>query len=138
MRIKQAGLAVYGFGEQKTPKAFVRACDRFIYTEVFKPADQTIYSQESKNSNEFTSSQNISTEGKLGLSEDISRKIKEAYETVAGDDGKANIGTVVFQIQKLDSSFDARNYGYKKPVDLFKSMKVFEIEDNYMTILPLD
>ena len=26
---------VYGFGEKKTPKPFVAACDRFIYTEIF-------------------------------------------------------------------------------------------------------
>ena len=35
-RIRQSGLTVYGFGEQKTPKAFVRACDRFIYSEVLR------------------------------------------------------------------------------------------------------
>jgi len=27
---------VYGFGEQKTPSAFVSACDKFIYTEVLR------------------------------------------------------------------------------------------------------
>ena len=31
-RIREAGLAVYGFGEKKTPKPFVAACDKFIYT----------------------------------------------------------------------------------------------------------
>ena len=33
-RIREEGMPVYGFGELKTPKAFVSACDRFIYTEV--------------------------------------------------------------------------------------------------------
>jgi uncharacterized LabA/DUF88 family protein len=32
-RIRESGLVVYGFGEQKTPKPFVAACDKFIYTE---------------------------------------------------------------------------------------------------------
>src|SRR3954468_8277946 len=32
-RIRESGLTVYGFGERKTPKAFVSACDKFIYTE---------------------------------------------------------------------------------------------------------
>ena len=27
---------MYGFGEQKTPKPFVVACDKFIYTEVLR------------------------------------------------------------------------------------------------------
>ncbi|MBI2348397.1 MAG: NYN domain-containing protein, partial [Deltaproteobacteria bacterium] len=30
-RIREAGLIVYGFGEKKTPKAFVGACDKFVY-----------------------------------------------------------------------------------------------------------
>ena len=35
-RLREAGLVVYGFGEQKTPKPFVVACDKFIYTEVLR------------------------------------------------------------------------------------------------------
>ena len=33
-RIREEGFPVYGFGERKTPQAFVSACDKFIYTEV--------------------------------------------------------------------------------------------------------
>src|SRR5882757_5504806 len=32
-RLRESGLTVYGFGERKTPKPFVVACDKFIYTE---------------------------------------------------------------------------------------------------------
>ncbi len=32
-RIRESGLTVYGFGERKTPKPFVAACDKFIYIE---------------------------------------------------------------------------------------------------------
>jgi hypothetical protein len=35
-RIREAGQVVYGFGERKTPKPFVAACDKFIYTEILK------------------------------------------------------------------------------------------------------
>ncbi len=38
-RIREAGLLVYGFGERKTPKAFVSACDKFIFTEVLRSKD---------------------------------------------------------------------------------------------------
>ncbi len=27
---------MYGFGEKKTPKPFVAACDKFIYTEILR------------------------------------------------------------------------------------------------------
>src|SRR5512145_268609 len=32
-RIREAGIFVMGIGEKKTPKAFVNACDLFVYTE---------------------------------------------------------------------------------------------------------
>ncbi len=35
-RMREEGLIVYGFGERKTPDAFVQACDKFIYTEVLR------------------------------------------------------------------------------------------------------
>src|SRR4029078_11781191 len=32
-RLRESGMTVYGFGERKTPKPFVAACDKFIYVE---------------------------------------------------------------------------------------------------------
>lgn len=39
-RIREEGLTVYGFGEQKTPSPFVSACDKFIYTEILRRRGQ--------------------------------------------------------------------------------------------------
>ena len=36
-RLREQGLDVYGFGEQKTPESFRQACRRFIYTENLLP-----------------------------------------------------------------------------------------------------
>ena len=38
-RIRESGLIVYGFGEKKTPRPFVVACDKFIYTEILRKSD---------------------------------------------------------------------------------------------------
>src|SRR5471032_3233488 len=35
-RLREEGMTVYGFGEEKTPKPFVKACDKFIYTEILR------------------------------------------------------------------------------------------------------
>ena len=40
-RIRESGLVVYGFGEPKTPEAFVSACDEFIYTDKSKPLESS-------------------------------------------------------------------------------------------------
>jgi hypothetical protein len=38
-RLREEGLVVYGFGERKTPDAFVQACDKFIYNDVLRMAE---------------------------------------------------------------------------------------------------
>ena len=35
-RLREEGLTVYGFGEQKTPLAFVASCDRFVHLELLR------------------------------------------------------------------------------------------------------
>ena len=37
-RIREQGVDVFGFGEQKTPESFRQACRRFVYTENLLPA----------------------------------------------------------------------------------------------------
>src|SRR5688500_17429923 len=41
-RLREEGLTVYGFGERKTPDAFVQACDKFIYTEVLRAQELAV------------------------------------------------------------------------------------------------
>lgn len=36
-RIREQGVDVFGFGEQKTPESFRQACRRFVYTENLLP-----------------------------------------------------------------------------------------------------
>ena len=40
-RIRESGLIVYGFGERKTPEPFIKACDKFIYTEILGQLEET-------------------------------------------------------------------------------------------------
>lgn len=39
MRLREAGMIVYGLGELKTPSAFIAACDRFIFLEILLDDD---------------------------------------------------------------------------------------------------
>ena len=36
-RLRESAMVVYGFGESKTPKPFVSACDKFVLTEILRP-----------------------------------------------------------------------------------------------------
>ncbi len=41
-RIGEHGVTVYGFGERKTPRSFIKACERFVYFDVLgAPGDRS-------------------------------------------------------------------------------------------------
>lgn len=137
-RIRGSGLLVYGFGEKKTPDPFVKACDRFIYTEKLEQAEQQTVSNLVTvlvtGENTLTASLQVNSI-KSGTTQDIKdnkkliKIIKSAYKALAGEDGWANLGPVGSQLTKLSPSFDSRNYGYKKLGDLIRAVGLFEIKE---------
>ena len=115
-RIREEGLLVYGFGEEKTPKAFVSACDKFIFTKVLlteENPDTAIRKQETK---------------KLKGDTKLVNLFRNALEAASDDNGWAHLGAVGHHIAKQVPEFDSRNYGYKKLVDLVSAITLFEID----------
>ncbi len=80
-RIREAGLIVYGFGELKTPKAFVGACDKFIFTEILRKDEPAV------------SSQKKSTKELKGDTR-LVNLLRNAVEDSADEDGWAYLGNV--------------------------------------------
>jgi len=108
-RIREAGLAVYGFGEKKTPRPFVAACDRFIYTEILRPQPEVPIDR--------TSEQN-------GLQPLLS----SAVDAAAREDGWAALSAVGGLVMKASPSFDPRNFGVKKLSDLVRNQHYLEVK----------
>ncbi|QEN04698.1 NYN domain-containing protein [Thiospirochaeta perfilievii] len=104
-RIRESGLTVYGFGEEKTPEPFVSACDKFVFTEILRKKDI----KEKKNM----------------VNRDI---IEHAVEAVSKEDGWATLAGVGGYINKNNPSFDPRNYGFTKLSTLIKSLSYIEIK----------
>ncbi len=108
-RIRESGLMVYGFGEKKTPEAFVSACDKFVFTEILKPQSESSEPNES----EKTALKSI---------------IISAIEAVSKDDDWAPLSAVGGYINKKYPSFDSRNYGYEKLGKLVDSLSFIEVD----------
>lgn len=115
-RIREAGLAVYGFGERHTPEPFVAACDKFVYTEILKPkpAEAPEAEPQAVPANELTELQPL---------------MIAAIDANAKDDGWAPLAGVGGYIGKIDSSFDSRNFGFKKLSDLVRALPYVETKD---------
>ncbi len=116
-RIREAGLVVYGFGEKKTPEAFVSACDKFIYTEVLISKEDDSLSIKRKSTNE------------LKQDTKLVNLLRNAVESSSDESGWSHLAPVGSNIAKQVPDFDPRNYGYKKLGDLVAATKLFEIEE---------
>jgi hypothetical protein len=133
LRIREEGLTVLGFGEQKTPEAFRNACHKFIFTEVLRP----VASQENGLSVPATETAQVKSTVIANSTaliveqhpKDFPREfILQALEKACDDTGwaKANFGSY---LTKLQSDFDPRHYGFKKLSELIKAKTdLFELE----------
>ena len=115
-RIRESGLLVYGFGEQKTPAPFVSACDKFIYTEVLRATTDESEAITKKSSSE------LKQDAKLV------NLLRNAVEASSDESGWAHLAPVGSNIAKQSPDFDPRNYGYVKLGELVSATKLFEIE----------
>ncbi len=116
-RIREAGLFVYGFGEKKTPKAFVSACDKFIFTEVLRSKDD--HSEKIKRR----------TTDQLKKDTKLVNLLRNAVEASSDDSGWAHLASVGSNVAKQAPEFDPRNYGYKKLGELASATNLFQIEE---------
>ncbi|WP_319562453.1 NYN domain-containing protein [Marispirochaeta sp.] len=129
-RLREAGKTVYGFGEKKTPKPFVAAVDKFIYTEILRE-----YADEEEEDDE-TSNKRRMTINELRQDSKLVHILRNAVEASADDSGWAYLGNIGQNIAKKTPDFDPRNYGFKKLSDLITATNLFEIEEKVQNNAP--
>jgi len=132
-RLREAGMVVYGFGERKTPKPFVVACDKFVYTEVLRKDAPSLPEAGAGTATSSTTTQTpIATPKSNGapLQAAIPKPltglespvdiISQAIEQGADEAGWAFLGAVGNYVTKIQPDFDPRLYGCRKLSDLLK------------------
>ncbi len=156
-RLREAGKTVYGIGEQKTPNAFIAACDRFIYLEILQdefdddessdkaePDKNTKASKStsagrsktsaSKDSNKSTSNKRKSQKKALEHVDDkLIHLIDQSIQDLEDEDGWAYLGELGQLLTKKQPSFDARNYGFAKLSSLLLSIGRYEMDNKEVT-----
>ena len=125
-RIREKGFFVMGIGQKKTPRAFVSACDVFVYTENLmprpKPAQRRI-SQKQAPTHEHEKEPESSAPDPTPL-------LKQAFDIAVQEDGWAFLGTLGHHLRQLDPGFDARTYGHSQLSALVRAnTKLFDIRD---------
>jgi hypothetical protein len=113
-RIREQGVDVFGFGEQKTPESFRQACRRFIYTENLLP--------------EAPSAGARTTGRTLEPLDHAGRLLTRIIADMDSDDGWVGLGLVGSQLANLAPDFDPRTYGVKKLSDLVRKLDALELQ----------
>ncbi len=123
-RLREAGMTVIGFGEKKTPKPFISACDKFIYLEILKsPVADTERVQKSteKPKRKVTPISKVDAK--------TIKLITESVNDLADESGWTFLGSLGHFISKKKPDFDPRNYGFSKLLPLIRNMNKFEIDE---------
>jgi hypothetical protein len=132
-RIREQGLTVYGFGEKKTPKPFVAACDKFVYTDVISAAEPGTETEGAPAPIQKKTGEELRKDHKLVNS------IRKAINSLTGDESEwASLGGVGSNLSKLMPDFDSRNYGYARLSDLIAAIGLFEVvrKEQHVQIRP--
>lgn len=116
-RIRESGLAVYGFGERKTPEPFVAACDKFVFVELLREDEA------------YDAPTPVQSAKVLKQDAKLVRLLRSATAAASDDSGWANLAAVGSGISKLSPEFDPRNWGFFKLRDLIKAVGLFEVKE---------
>ncbi len=123
LRLRESGKMVLGIGEMKTPKPFIKACDKFIYVDVLVPS---VPVQEQANA----AGRAVATSAQL-QKKPISTKtvnfISQCIQESANESGQALLSPLGSLLIKKKPDFDSRNYGYSQLSKLLRAIERFEV-----------
>ncbi|MBK8142064.1 MAG: NYN domain-containing protein [Chitinophagaceae bacterium] len=122
-RLREAGMKVFGMGEQKTPPAFRAACDKFIYIEIL---EQPETSTKQIKLTDLRKKEKIICKADKALINLITSSIND----VADENGWAFLGELGNLLLKKRPDFDPRNYGFEKLLPLIRSLgHIVEVDE---------
>ncbi|MBP7002450.1 NYN domain-containing protein [Amaricoccus sp.] len=135
-RVREQGITVYGFGERKTPRSFVTACDRFVYFDLLAaPRVEPGAERGEARASGVTvlpTARLAPAPAAVPLKAPLDRRaigiLAEAIRATAGNDGRANLCSVGAHLSKQAPGFDARKYGFARLSDLVKASGIVEVE----------
>ncbi|MGL4196820.1 MAG: NYN domain-containing protein [Allorhizobium sp.] len=124
-RIREQGVTVYGFGERKTPRPFITACDKFVYFDVLNATG------EQKEVEAIAAPKAAAAKpapAKAALDRAALDMLAKAVTASADEDGRANLARVGAHLAKQSPDFDARNYGFPRLSELVEASGIVEVE----------
>ena len=123
-RLREQAVTVYGFGERKTPRPFITACDKFIYFDVLASSGAGKVGDEAGASGQAAPP----AAEKDKLDPAALTMLRKAVTATSDESGWANLGAVGTHLSKQSPDFDARNYGFARLSDLARASGILELQ----------
>ena len=121
-RLREKGIFVMGIGKKTTPRAFVNACEVFVFTE-------NLYVETPKQKPH--TSQKAQEPPKIINAPEFVSLLKNAFEVAVQDNGWASLGALGNHLRQLDPSFDSRTYGYRQLSSLIQAFPdIFDYKES--------
>ncbi|HAV77690.1 MAG TPA: Maebl [Anaerolineae bacterium] len=117
-RIRESGVFVMGIGEKKTPKAFVNACDVFVFAENLATEKKGTQKKQTRSTTKKSGKSKTEKEDS-----DPMPILSQAFEMSVGQDGWAPLATMGQAVYQVDPSFDPRTYGHKQLSRMIAKLK---------------
>ncbi|HQV74162.1 MAG: NYN domain-containing protein [Flavobacteriales bacterium] len=117
-RLRESGLFVMGVGEKKTPDAFVKACERFIYVE-----NLDVHEDHRLGTKQPGRSKNTTEKSKLSANTALMQKFRKAFDIAKGEEDEASLSLIGQALRRLDPGFDPRSYGHASLSSLVSALK---------------
>ena len=121
MRVQQEGIKVFGFGEKKTPNAFMAACSQFIFTEKLMKSPEA-----HERSSTFVREEKKKTAADFRQDKWLRKLLDNAQSQTMDEFGWSNLADMGAYINN-NSSFSPVNYGFKKLSSLLRAMDIYDI-----------
>lgn len=134
-RIREQGIAVFGFGERKTNNAFIAACDKFTYFDVLNiPPEET--SLADRPFGFVDASPVVNTTPKLGkrpFDQSAVKGLSRAVNSCRSDtDSWVHLADVGGYLSKISPDLNARNYGYERLRDFVEASGIVDVKKRDM------
>jgi hypothetical protein len=129
IRLREAGMKVIGIGEKKTLIPFITACDKFIYIEILKAAEEEAAPAEDRKTKSSRRKKPQKTTPLNKIDKELLKLLNDGISDIADENGWAYLGNLGTQILKKKPDFDSRNYGYPKLLPLIKSLNKFDFDE---------
>lgn len=133
MKLREYGIAVYGFGNEKAQKSFIASCDGFNYlstnSEESDADSEKPVSEKSDTESSKTVSEKPNTPPKKTTNKKLIKNLTDACTEYGDNDGWAYMGAIVNYLKRINPEFSPKNYGHAKFKKLIESLEGFEVDE---------